>query len=92
MYQYANGFSCALSGNGNEFVLCFAQQCPSFDGTGKLDKVTKEPVASLIMSADKAKELARALSKRFAAPSCQVKMQFPRHRISNKNCPGATLH
>ncbi len=61
MYQYANGFSCALSGNGNEFVLCFAQQCPSFDGTGKLDKVTKEPVASLIMSADKAKELAHAI-------------------------------
>lgn len=61
MYQYANGFSCALSGNGNEFVLCFAQQCPSFDSTDKLGKITKEPVASLIMSADKAKELARAI-------------------------------
>lgn len=55
MYQYTNGFSCALSGNGNEFVLCFAQQCPSFDSTDKLGKITKEPVASLIMSADKAK-------------------------------------
>lgn len=61
MYQYTNGFSCALSGNGNEFVLCFAQQCPSFDSTDKLGKITKEPVASLIMSADKAKELARAI-------------------------------
>ena len=38
MYQYTNGFSCALSGNGNEFVLCFAQQCPSFDSTDKLGK------------------------------------------------------
>ena len=61
MYQYTKGFSCALSGNGNEFVLCFAQQCPSFDSTDKLGKITKEPVASLIMSADKAKELARAI-------------------------------
>ena len=61
MYQYTNGFSCALSGNGNEFVLCFAQQCPSFDSTDKLGKITKEPVSSLIMSADKAKELARAI-------------------------------
>ena len=61
MYQYTNGFSCALSGNGNEFVLCFAQQCPSFDSTDKLGKITEEPVASLIMSADKAKELARAI-------------------------------
>ena len=41
MYQYTNGFSCALSGNGNEFVLCFAQQCPSFDSTDKLGKITK---------------------------------------------------
>ena len=67
MYQYANGFSCALSGNGNEFVLCFAQQCPGFDDTGKLDKVTKEPVASIIMSAGKAKELAHAIETLYNA-------------------------
>lgn len=61
MYQYANGYSCAIASDGQTVMLYFRQRCPKFDSNGNMCEAESEPVASIIIDADMARELGRAL-------------------------------
>lgn len=61
MYEYVNGYSCAVDTECDNVVLNFRQRVPSFDDEGKLVKVEVSSVASIIMDLDMAKQLGKAL-------------------------------
>lgn len=63
MYQYANGYSCAIDTEGEEVVLCFRQKAPTYDETGKISSVETEQVASIVMNRTMAKDLGESLLK-----------------------------
>ena len=62
MNQYANAFSCAKDNSGAEIVINFGQNTPVFNDNGDLDKVVREPVASIVMNSEHAKQFLNILS------------------------------
>ena len=62
MYSYTNGFRVSV--RGGEIVLQFVQRFPDFEeNDDSFSKVNEEPVASLTMNLDLAKELVAKLQQ-----------------------------
>lgn len=64
MYSYTNGFRVSVRTDGGEVVLQFVQRFPDFEeNDDSFSKVNEEPVASLAMNLDLAKELVAKLQQ-----------------------------
>jgi len=61
MYQYANGYSCAMDNDKNTVVLHFRQSGPKFGRDGTVEETEVVPVASIIMNLDMAHALGKSL-------------------------------
>lgn len=62
MYQYTNGFTCALGADKNTIMINFRQKAPVFDNDGTLCNTELIQIASVIMDKKMAEELGKALS------------------------------
>jgi len=63
MFQYTNGFSCAMDRERTELRIRFLQHSPDFGTDNQLGGMRNEEVASLIMNRDTALRLAEALNQ-----------------------------
>lgn len=61
MYQYANGYSCAMSKERDHIVLQFRQNSPAFKTDGTVSGTEVNVIASIIMDTDMALALGHAL-------------------------------
>lgn len=61
MYQYSNGYNCAIDAAGETVVIHFTQRAPAFNTDGNIESVEINPVASIMMNRDMAKALGTAL-------------------------------
>lgn len=62
MYQYSNGYHCAIANTGDSVVLHFTQRAPTFNDDGHIASIDVAPIASIMMSKDMAKALGQALA------------------------------
>lgn len=62
MYQYINGFTCAVGSDKNTIMLSFRQKAPFFDNDGKLVDTELIQVASVVMDKKLAEELGKTLA------------------------------
>ena len=62
MYQYTNGYNCAIDTGRQMVSIRFFQNIPSFDEKGDLSDSEIEEVTSIVMSMDMARALGNALS------------------------------
>ena len=63
MNQYVNAFHLAQSNSGDEIILYFAQNHPTFSEVGKIESVDQTAVASLVMSRNAAEHFLESLDK-----------------------------
>lgn len=63
MNSYSNSFACALDNSGEEFVIQFSQIRPVFTEDHTISEAVSEPVCSVVMSPQRAKELANCINK-----------------------------
>lgn len=71
MNSYSNSFACALDNSGEEFVIQFSQVHPVFSEDHTISDAVSDPVCSVVMSPQRAKNLADCINKileRNAAP------------------------
>ena len=71
MMNYANRFSCFINGDKTEFVLMFAQDHPAINVKGEIEHVEPENIASVVMTAELAKNLKDQLEKLLSADTDQ---------------------
>lgn len=57
MMQYANSFSCAISGQKDEVIICFEQNQPIVDEDGNITGVNKDSLTSIVMTMESARHL-----------------------------------
>jgi hypothetical protein len=63
MNLYANGFRCAIREDGNEFIIQFVQETPTYNEDNDIVGVENEVVSSIVMTAKSANSLAGAISE-----------------------------
>ena len=63
MNTYVNGFQTAKSSNGEEFILRFTQQSPSFNSAGITEDIEETVVAALVMTPALAKDIVMVLGR-----------------------------
>lgn len=62
MYQFTNGYNCAIDMERKMVSIRFIQNIPSFNEKGELDDSEITEIASVVMSPDMAKTLGSALT------------------------------
>lgn len=65
MNTYTNGFTCAISDNGEEILINFLQNIPSINNDGKIITTSQEIVQTLYMTPSVARSLISVLSDLF---------------------------
>lgn len=68
MFEYANGFKCAVNKSKNEFAITFIQQYPSIDENGNIARVDSSNVTSVFIPLDCADGLADAIHELLNRP------------------------
>ena len=72
MNSYSNSFACALDNSGEEFVIQFSQIRPVFTENHTISEAVSEPVCSIVMSPERAKNLAKCINDIFEKSSSPV--------------------
>lgn len=63
MFQYANGFTYAVSDGRKEIMLSFRQSFPMIDNKGAVTEVTSASVADIVLSGEGLAALRQLLSE-----------------------------